>query len=332
MNISFFDNKSNLDELDFKHDILERMGKLKIDEITNLLFSGLPSSGKTTKIYALLASIFDKKVYDIKNVEYEEDRKIMSYKSSIYHIEINPTELGSNERLFISSFLKTYVETRNIGLNITKVIIIKNADLLSKNTQLSLRKIIEKNSFTARFIFEVSNMSGFSPALVSRCIIVRIKMPNTLEIKDCLKKMDSTIDDTVIDNIINESNKINQIINLKKIFGFYRYYLHTGKYFKFLYYDKFIEILNFIGAKKISFVSLQKIREIINEMYINLVSMEELLHFIFNSLCEKYKNNNNFIDKLLGLTVACDINLKKGNKECLHLECYVISVIEVLFF
>jgi replication factor C subunit 3/5 len=326
MNLSFFDNKPNLDELDFKHDILNRMGKLQIDQLTNLIFCGLPTSGKTTKIYAFLASIFDKKVYDIKNVEYEEDRKTMTYKSSIYHIEINPIHLGSNERLFISSFLKLYVETRNIGLNIPKVILIKNADLLSKNSQLSLRKIIESNSCTSRFIFEVSNLSGFAQALVSRCIIIRIKMPSIDNIKLCINDLDTD----VINKIIDESNKVNSTLNLKKIFGYYRYYKHTGKNFNFLYYEKFNDILNIINNKKISFVSLQKVRDIINEMYINLVSMNELLHFIFNKLCYEKSSDNNFIFKLLDLTIICDKNLKKGNKDCLHLEYYIIAIIDLI--
>ena len=328
MNLSFFDNKPNLDELDFKHDILNKMGKLHIDQITNLIFCGLPTSGKTTKIYAFLASLFDKRVYDIKNVEFEEDRKTMTYKSSIYHIEINPIHLGSNEKLFISSFLKLYVETRNIGLNIPKIVLIKNADLLSKNSQLSLRKIVESNSCTSRFIFEVSNMSGFAQALVSRCIIIRIKMPSIDEIKLCIKDLDKDLDNDVIDMIIEESNKINLILNLKKIFGYYRYYKHTGKKFNFLYYEKFNDILNIINNKKISFVSLQKVRDIINEMYINLVSMDELLHFIFNKLNKSH--NNEFIFKLLDLTVICDKNLKKGNKDCLHLEYYIIAIIDLI--
>ena len=324
MNISFFDSKPNLDEIDFQHNILNKMGKINIDELNNLIFCGIPTCGKTTKIYALLATIFDKKVYDIKNIIYEEDRKTITYKASIYHIEINPIYLGSNEKIFISSFLKLYVQTRNIGLNIPKIILIKNADLLSKTSQLALRKIIEKNSYTSRFIFEVSNMSGFAQTLVSRCITIRIPMPTLNSIKECIKKK-YNIDESIIDNIIYESNKINKIYNLKKIFGHISYYIHTKKYFKFLYYDKFNDIINLINTKKISFIVLQKIRDIINELYINLVPMNELLNYIFNTLCD---SKISFL-KLLELTIECDKNIKKGNKDCLHIEYYIISIIEL---
>ena len=334
MNISFFDDKPNIDELDFKLDILNRFKGITIDELTNLIFYGLPTSGKTTKIYALLSTIFNKKVYDLKNITFEEDRKSMIYKSSIYHIEINPITLGSNEKLFVSSFLKKYVESRNIGLDIPKVILIKNADLLSKITKLSLRKIIEKNLKTVRFIFELSNLSSFTEPLISRCLLIRVRLPKINEIKECLKNFSTRkgfmISDEKIEKIINESNKITMNIDLKKIFGSYFYYLHTSKDFKFIHYDTFNEIINFISNKKISFPNLLKIREMINEMYIKLVPMQDFLFFIYNELCSLYKNNNDFMFKLLDLTVKCDNNLKKGNKECLHLEYYIIAIIDIL--
>ena len=218
MNISFFDDKPNIDELDFNLDILKRLKNIKIDEINNLMFHGLNGCGKTIKIYALLSSIFDKRVYDLKNIMFEEDRKNIPYKSSIYHIEIDPINLGSNEKLFVSSFLKSYCETRNIGLNIPKIILIKNADKLSKLSQLALRRIIEKNYYTSKFIFEVSNMSGIIEPLISRCLLIRVKVPNLSEIKLCIKnfcdrKGFDILDNDII-NIINESNKI--IWNMKR--------------------------------------------------------------------------------------------------------------------
>jgi len=130
MNISFFEDKPLVEDLHFSNDFIEKISKWKPDELINLLIYGGNGNGKTTQIYALLASIFDKRVYDLKNVIFEEDRKVMNYKASIYHIEIDPLQLGSNDRLFIQTFLKLYIETRNIGLNIPKIILFKNANLL----------------------------------------------------------------------------------------------------------------------------------------------------------------------------------------------------------
>ena len=333
-NISFFEDRPTLNDLDFRTDVLKKFENINIELLPNLLFYGYNASGKTTQIYAFLASILDKKVYDLKNNIYEEDRKTLNYKSSIYHIEINASGLGSNEKIFIQSLLKAYVETRNIGLDIPKIILIKNANNLSSQAQLALRRIIEKNFHTAKFIFEISSLSNFLEPIISRCLLIRISIPNIDAVRTCLKRMSEkdniTISDEQIEFIITESNKIDSYINLKKIFGYYRYYIITNKNFKFFYYDKFNEILKFITTKKFLYSCLSKIREIINEMYINTVSMEELLLFLYNKLMIIYKDDINIINNIIKLTIECDLLLKKGNKECIHLELYVISIIELL--
>jgi hypothetical protein len=334
MNISFFDDKPNLDELDFKDDFIYKYKNIKIDEMSNLLFYGLPHSGKTIKIYAFLCSIFNKKVYDLKNMIFEEDRKTMNYKSSIYHIEINPLTLGSNEKLFINSFLKIYIETRNVGLDIPKIILIKNANHLSVNSQMAFRKFMEKNYKTCKFIFEITNLSNFLEPIKSRCLLFRVKMPKIDDIKNCLKNMsirkNISISDDLINKIIDNSNKLSLLIDLKKIFGFYTYYIFTNKHFNYLYYDKLNEIVNYINNKKISFVIIQKIRDLIGEMYINLVPMEELILFIYTELSKLHSNNELFLHNILHMTNICYNNIQNGNKDTIHVEYYIVSVIELI--
>ena len=243
MNLSFFDDHPKLDDLDFKYDKIKNLEKVNINELVNIIFYGYPGSGKTTKIYALLASIFGNRVYDLKNIEYEEDRKTIIYRSSIYHIEINTCTLGSNEKIFVNSFLKTYSQTRNIGLDIPKIILIKNADLLSKQSQMTLRKIIEKTSYSAKFIFEVSSLSSISEPLLSRFLLLRVSIPSKDDIITCLKnyseRKNIKISDENINYIIDNSCKISNIYNLKKIFGFYRNFVTTNKHFELLYYNDF---------------------------------------------------------------------------------------------
>ena len=340
MHISFFEEKPTLDDLDFK---IEQLFKFKnanidIDSMNNLLFYGPKGSGKTTKIYALLATLFDKKVYDLKNLVHEYDKKTMNYKGSIYHIEINPVDLITNEKVFVQTFLKTYIETRNIGLDIPKIVLIKEANNLSSQSQMALRRMIEKNHMSAKFIFEITSLSNFSEPLISRCLLFRVPMPKIDEIKICLEKniikneiTNKEYIDDLISYIIKESTLIDNTVNLKKIFGFYRYFIATRERFKFMYYDKINEIFEYIINKRISFVNLKKIRDIIHELYINTVPMDEIISFIFHKTLEKFADkNNDFREELLRITVDCDKLLKKGNKECLHVERYAISVIDLL--
>lgn len=334
MNISLFDDKPNLLDLEIKSEILCKLSHIKIEELLNLVIHGNSGVGKTTQIYAFLATILDKRIYDLKNIYFEEDKKTISYKSSLYHIEIDAVSLGSNEKFFMQNFLKSYIETKNVGLNIFKIVLIKNGHLLSKQTQLSLRKTIESSSLTTRFIFEVSNLSNFSQALISRSVLIRIQTPSFEIAKSCLisysNKKKYEISELTIDEIIKDSCKLDYYINLKRVFGFYRYFLFTKKKFNFIYYEKFEDIYIYIINKKISFINLQKIRDIVNELYIDLIQMKDLLLFLFNKFYDSNLDNPEFIYKLLEITVDCDINLNKGNKECLHLEYYIISIVNLI--
>ena len=58
--------------------------------------------------------------------------------------------------------------------------------------------------------------------------------------------------------------------------------------------------------------------------------MNELLNFIFNKLCDNYKNDIQLIYKIIDITVECDRLLKNGNKDCIHLEYYIVSLIELI--
>ena len=334
MNISLFDDKPTLLDLEIKSEILCKLSCIKIEELLNLVIHGNNGVGKTTQIYAFLATILDKRIYDLKNIYFEEDKKAVSYKSSLYHIEIDAVSLGSNEKFFMQNFLKSYIETKNVGLNIFKIVLIKNGHLLSKQTQLSLRKTIESSSLTTRFIFEVSNLSNFSQALISRSVLIRIPTPSFEMVKSCLisysNKKKYEISELSIDEIIKDSCKLDYYINLKRVFGFYRYFLFTKKKFKFIYYEKFEDIYNYIINKKISFINLQKIRDLVNELYIDLIQMKDLLLFLFNKFYDSNLDNPKFIYKLLEITVDCDINLNKGNKECLHLEYYIIYIVNLI--
>lgn len=334
MNISFFEDKPFLEDLHFKMDLLLGFKSVNIDAMNNLLFYGQPGSGKTTKIYALLASILnDKKVYDLKNTIFEEDKKVIVYKSSIYHIEVDAVNLGSNEKIFIHSFLKDYTENRNIGLNLPKIVFIKNVDKMSEQSQLSMRKIIERNVYASKFIFEITKFDKFAEALKSRCLCIRVPMPKVEDIKICLQKYslfkNYEITDNEIDIVIKNSNIIPYKYNLKKIFGHYRYFIVTRKEFHFLYHDYFNEIVELIN-KKPSFVSMAKIRELINDMYINLVPMEDLMEYIYYTIHKKYINNNVFLVNLIDIYAKTNNRLCQGNKECLHAEYFIISVISLI--
>lgn len=336
MNLSFCEKKPTLHDLDFKNDNLLKLCNHNIDELPNLLIYGSKCCGKTIAINAFLATLFDTKIYDMKNMSIELDRKVFNYKMSGYHLEFCAKELGTNDKIFIHDFIKSYIETRNIGLDIPKIVIIRNASCLSGIAQMALRRIIEQNYYTSKFIFEVEQLSSFQDPLQSRCLKINIKLPSFDEIKKSIIKM--SIEDNIkmepefIDKIINESveYKNTKSYNLKKIYGKYYHFKYTGTEFVYFYDNMVEELIKTIETKKIVMGNLEKIRDIINELYINLYPMKKLIFYTYNHFLYKHKNNQDFVKDLLDLTVKTDINMCNGNKECIHTEFYFIALFELL--
>ena len=332
MIFNFSERKPLLDELDYKNPLLNQLikSKINIDEMPNLLIHGPNYSGKTTMINAFFATIFGKNFYDTKNLTLEIDRKVFNYKTSSYHMEFCAKELGTNDKIFIHDFVKTFIETRNIGLDIPKIVIIRNASLLSSIAQMALRRIIEKNIYTSRFVFENNSLSSFQEPLISRCLLIHIKPPTFEQIKiSALKILDN---ENIVSEIIKNSTEYDgsSNYNLKKIYGQVYHYLHTNTTYKYIYDDMIKELYDLMETKKILMTNLDKIRDIINELYINLYSMKDLIMNTYYYFIKKYSNNDELIQKITDLTILTDTNMCKGNKECIHTEFYFISLFEIM--
>ena len=76
--------------------------------------------------------------------------------------------------------------------------------------------------------------------------------------------------------------------------------------------------------------NLDKIRDLINELYINLYPMKKLILHAYFYFINKYSNNRKIIEKIIDLTTKTDLNICKGNKECIHVEFFFIALYEIL--
>ncbi len=332
---SYLETRPNLDELDFQHSILNSMSKSNIFEMPNLIFYGSPSSGKTTKIYAFLSSLLNTKdIYDTKSALYEEDRKEINYTYSDYHLEFSPFDLESYQKNFIQGFLKEYVQTMNIGLDIPKIVIIKNADLLSYDSQKSLIYMMEAYSQTSRFIIEVRYLDKISTFLLSRCLTVRIPYPRLDQIKLAFKKMalnnyNRDLTEEEWNTVIEYSRDLNY--NLKHINGLIRCYLTTGEWLNLSYLQKCDELYGLIKKyRTLNNGDLERIREVIQELYIFLTPMDDVLIYIYKKLTNDYVDNTNLCMDIIKITGYHDNLMANGNKKTIHIESYVINIIQKL--
>lgn len=103
-----------------------------------------------------------------------------------------------------------------------KVIVIHEADNLTKDAQAALRRTMEKYMANCRIIMTCTCLSKIIMPIRSRCLSLRIPSPSNEDIKKLLKDIKSkenlTINDRMIDAIVESSNRnVRKAINTLQI-------------------------------------------------------------------------------------------------------------------
>eukprot|EP00899_Mesostigma_viride_P008422 jgi/Mesvir1/17581/Mv08816-RA.1 len=136
-------------------EIIDTIGRLtRENRLPHLLLYGPPGTGKTSTIQAVARQIYGA---GYKNMTLElnasDDRGIDVVRQQIQ-------DFASTRRIFSSGF---------------KLIILDEADAMTKDAQFSLRRIVEKYTRNTRFCIICNYVSKIIPALQSRC--TRFRFP-----------------------------------------------------------------------------------------------------------------------------------------------------------
>jgi replication factor C subunit 3/5 len=111
--------------------------------------------------------------------------------SSVYHLEITPSDVGNYDRVVIQDLLKEVAQTQQVDLTAKqrfKVVVINEADSLSRDAQAALRRTMEKYSANVRLILVANSTAGIIAPIRSRTLLIRVAAPTESEICDALVK------------------------------------------------------------------------------------------------------------------------------------------------
>ena len=172
--------------------ILDKITKTKIvnfigkKEISNMIMTGHPGTGKTSTIKCLAKDIF--KDY---------------YKECV--IELNASDNRGLETInnSIIHFCRKKVTTKN---KIPKLIILDEADNITKKAQNTLTNLMERYNSTTKFAFTCNDYNKLVEGIQSRCIILKYNSITNNDMKNKLinicKKEDIEYDNEGIESII----------------------------------------------------------------------------------------------------------------------------------
>lgn len=111
--------------------------------------------------------------------------------SSVYHLEITPSDVGNYDRVVIQELLKEVAQTQQVDLNARqrfKVVVINEADGLTRDAQAALRRTMEKYSRNVRLVLLANSTANIIAPIRSRALLVRVPAPSEAEIVTVLKE------------------------------------------------------------------------------------------------------------------------------------------------
>lgn len=114
--------------------------------------------------------------------------------ASVYHLEITPSDVGNFDRVVVQDLLKEVAQTQQVDQSARqrfKVVVINEADQLTRDAQAALRRTMEKYSPNLRLILLANSTANIIAPIRSRTLLVRVAAPTEVDICKILKKVGS---------------------------------------------------------------------------------------------------------------------------------------------
>jgi replication factor C subunit 2/4 len=148
---------------------------LKTGELPNLLIYGNPGTGKTTSVLALCKQLFGPKRYPerVSELNASDERGINIVRGKI--INFSKLAIGTRDENYLCPPFK--------------IIILDEADEMTKEAQSALRKVMEEHLHITRFIFICNYSKHIIEPINSRCVKMRFNPINKNDIITKLKEI-----------------------------------------------------------------------------------------------------------------------------------------------
>ncbi|KAK6454744.1 DNA replication factor C [Scheffersomyces xylosifermentans] len=342
----------NLGSLSYHGTITQNLQALaRSGDFPHLLIYGPSGAGKKTRIYATLNEIFGSQVeklkIDVKTFVTSSNRKLeFNVLSSAYHLEITPSDMGNNDRVVIQDLLKDIASIEQVDFNNQsssktkhrfKVVIINEADSLSRDAQAALRRTMEKYSSNIRLILVCNSISNIIPPIKSRTLLIRIPSPSTEEISSILShvarkesvKFSSTNEAEInkfLGTLADNSNR-----NLRKALLSFETVAMQNETIALnnsslsiinLDWEVLIRNLSVTIRQNRNVATLAKVRVTMYELLSHCIPARTILKTLLFNLLELFTQQT-LIEELVDLGSVFDERLSLGQKSIFHLEGFV---------
>ncbi|KAF9125028.1 Replication factor C (RF-C) subunit [Mortierella sp. 14UC] len=334
---------TNLDKLDYHTDLSAHLKKLCASgDFPHMLVFGPPGAGKKTRVVAILRELFgpgaEKIKIDQRIFETPSKRKLeLNIVSSNYHLEVNPSDVGNYDRVVIQDLLKEVAQTQQVDAAAQKrfkVVVIHEADLLTRDAQAGLRRTMEKYMGNLRIIMCCNTTSKIIGPIQSRCLLVRVGAPTYSQMVKVMHKVVKKehcgpLPENLAFRLAEESGR-----NLRRALLM----LETAKVqchpFKDdqeiprMDWEDFIRTVRVQIMKAQTPESLQHVRGQLYELINHCIEPAAILKTLAKELIEK-ADGNEIKMKFAQEAAFYEHRLRTGQKAIFHLEAFVAKIMSV---
>lgn len=306
-----------------------------------MLVYGPSGAGKKTRVLAVLHELFgasvEKMKIDVRTFQTTSSRKLeFNVVSSPYHLEITPSDLGNNDRIVIQSLLKEIAQTEQVdfttGKNRFKVVVINEADSLTRDAQAALRRTMEKYSRNIRLIMISNTTSNIIPPIKSRTLLIRIPAPSIDNIKTVILKLSSKQDiplpsndedkDIVLTNIALASKRnLRRALLLTEALAMQNDQIKRTTPMITLDWEGVIKKLAINISKERNVARISQSRTVLYELISHCIPPKIILKNLAFELL--FLVNGKTQPEIIDLASTFDERLSLGNKAIYHLEGFV---------
>ncbi|XP_059299113.1 replication factor C subunit 3 [Lycium ferocissimum] len=160
----------SLDDVAAHRDIVETIDRLaSSNRLPHLLLYGPPGTGKTSTILALA-------------------RKLYGTQMNNMVLELNASDDRGID--VVRQQIQDFASTQSISFgakSAVKLVLLDEADAMTKDAQFALRRVIEKYTRNTRFALICNNVNKVIPALQSRCTRFRFAPLDAVHVSERLK-------------------------------------------------------------------------------------------------------------------------------------------------
>ncbi|KAI1706373.1 alpha/beta hydrolase fold domain-containing protein [Ditylenchus destructor] len=318
----------DLTKLTYHVDQARKLGELiSAGDFPHLLFCGPSGAGKRTRIHCLLKKLYGRGAENVRletqEFQTNSGKKLQIYVvNSNYHIELTPSDVGIQDRLVVQEIIKDMAGVQQINKSAQKsfkVVVLMEAENLTKDAQHALRRTMEKYASTCKIILCCESSSRIIDPLRSRCMVIRVPSPSDKEVKECINYVCSK------EGVSLSGNMMEQV--LSKAAGNVRRAILLLEGTVKPEWESFLRDTAKIIVQKQSSEGVLEARQRFYEMtcrciptsviFVNLVE-----HLI--KMCDP-----SIVSKVISAAAQFEHTSKLGSKEIYHLEAFVATFMDL---